>query len=68
MMETLRGGYLTSCSQDGDYLRVAIDDSYAEKALHLEIWLDSANVLQQCEIYWQGRRLLTMDVKNFRYL
>ncbi|MBE6958462.1 MAG: hypothetical protein E7447_04855 [Ruminococcaceae bacterium] len=68
LMETLRGGYLTSCSQDGEYLRVAIDDSYAENALHLEVWLDSEDTPQGCEIYWQGRRLLSMNIKNFRYL
>ena len=68
MMETLRGGYLTACSQDGENLRVDIDDSYAENALHLEIWLDGEDVPQKCEIYWQGRRLLSMNIKSFRYL
>ncbi len=68
LMETLRSGYLTSCSTEGDLLRVAIDDSYAENALHLEVWLDSNDTPTQCEIYWQGRRLLSMDVKNFTFL
>lgn len=68
LMETLRSGYLTSCSTEGDLLRVAIDDSYEENALHLEVWLDSNDIPKQCEIYWQGRRLLSMDVKNFAFL
>ena len=68
LMETLRGGYLTSCSQEGDFLRLAIDDSYAENALHLEVWLDESDVPQKCEIYWQGRRLLSMNIKSFQYL
>ena len=68
MMETLRGGYLTSCSQESALLRVSIDDSYAENALHLEVWLDESNIPQQCEIYWQGRRLLSMVVRNFTFL
>ncbi len=68
LLETLRSGYLTSCSHEGDLLRVAIDDSYAENALHLEVWLDSNDIPQQCEVYWQGRRLLSMDVKNFTFL
>lgn len=68
MLETLRGGYLTSCSREGSLLRVAIDDSYADNALHLEIWIDEADIPQRCEIYWQGRRLLSMDVKNFAFL
>ena len=68
MVETLRGGYLTSCSQEGELLRVAIDDSYAENALHLDVWIDESDIPQRCEIYWQGRRLLSMDVKNFTFL
>ncbi len=68
LLETLRGGYLTSCSQSGELLRVSIDDSYEENALHLEVWLNSEDIPQQCEIYWQGRRLLSMDVKNFTFL
>ena len=68
MMETLRGGYLTSCSREGEALRLAIDDSYAENALHMEVLLDETDTPQQCEIYWQGRRLLSMNIKNFRYL
>lgn len=68
LLETLRSGYLTSCSQEGELLRVAIDDSYEENALHLEVWLDNEDNPQRCEIYWQGRRLLSMDVKNFTFL
>ncbi len=68
LLETLRGGYLTSCAEEGDCLRLAIDDSYAEKALHLDIWLDEADLPRQCEVIWQGRRLLSMDVKNFTIL
>ena len=68
LLETLRSGYLTSCSDEGELLRVAIDDSYEEKALHLEVWLGNDDLPRRCEVYWQGRRLLSMDVKNFAFL
>lgn len=64
MIKALRSGYLTSCGSEGDGWRLSIDDSYQENALHLDIWLDGQDVLQRCEIYWQGRRLLTMRVSN----
>ena len=67
-LATLRSGYLTSCGNEGDGLRIAIDDSYAEKALHLDIWLDQQDLPKYCEIFWQGRRLLSMTVKNFTIL
>lgn len=65
LIRTLRGGYLTSCTQEGESLRVAIDDSYEEDALHLDIWLDEKDLPKLAEIYWQGRRLLTVSVSNF---
>lgn len=65
LIKTLRGGYLTSCNTEGEYIRVAIDDSYEEDSLHLDIWLDGNNVPTNAEIYWQGRRLLTVSVSNF---
>lgn len=68
LMETLRGGYLTSCAAEGELLRLAIDDSYEENALHLDVWLNKEDMPQHSEIYWQGRRLLSMEVKNFKFL
>ena len=68
MVETLRGGYLTSCAQEGDGLRLTIDDSYAEKALHLEVWLDGQDLPKYCEVFWNGRRLLSMTVTSFTFV
>ncbi len=65
LMKTLRGGYLTSCNREGELLRLAIDDSYADDALHLDIWVDSGNIPQAAEIYWQGRRLLTIELSHY---
>ena len=68
LLETLKGGYLTSCAADGTTLRLTIDDSYQENALHLDIWLNEEDLPQRSEVFWQGRRLLSMEVKNFTFL
>lgn len=68
MIETLRGGYLTSCAQEGDALRLTIDDSYAEKALHLDVWLDAQDLPKYCEVFWNGRRLLSIQVSSFTFV
>lgn len=68
LMKTLRSGYLTSCGQEGEILRIAIDDSYEDDALHLDIWLDEKDLPFQAEISWQGRRLLSVLVTNFTFL
>lgn len=65
LVKTLLGGYLTDCVQEGELLHLQIDDSYEEDALHLDIWLDAQNKPVQTEVYYDGRRILTMEVSNF---
>ncbi len=67
-LKTLRGGYVTSCGSDGDGIRVSIDDSYEEDALHVDIWLDAQDIPVRAEIIYDDRRILTMDIENFRIL
>lgn len=66
LMRTLRGGCLTSAGTEGDLLRLSIDDSYADDALNLDIWLDAGNVPVRGEILFDGRRILSLTVTNFR--
>lgn len=68
LISALRGGYLTSCGVDEEYLRLAIDDSYEEDALHLDVWLDSEDAPVRGEILWGGRRIVSMEVKNYGLL
>lgn len=67
-MKALRSGYLTSCGKEGEYLRLAVDDSYADDALHLDIWLGEGDLPVRAEILWQGSRVLSMEVGNFTFL
>jgi len=68
MINTLRSGYLRSCGKAGSGLKIELDDSYSEDALHLDIWTDENDIPIRCEILWQGRRYLSLDVKAFNYL
>lgn len=68
LLRTLRGGYVTACSEEGDGLRLSADDSYEEDALHLDIWLNGGDLPDRAEILWDGRRILTVAVENFEIL
>lgn len=68
LIRTLRSGYLKACGSYDGGLYIQIDDSYAEDALHLEVWTDENNIPVQAEIQWQGRRVLSMSVENFTFL
>ncbi len=66
LLKTLLGGYLTACTTEEELLRVTIDDSYADDALTLDIWLTSENSPVQAEIFYDGRRIITMKLENFQ--
>lgn len=68
LMRTLRSGYLTSCGVENGCLRLAIDDSYEDNALHLDIWLDESDLPRRGEVLWQGRRIVSVEVENFTFL
>ena len=67
-IKTLRSGYLTACGQDGEYIKIAIDDSYQENALHLDIWISEDECPVRTEILWKGCRVLSLEIKNFVYV
>ena len=66
LMKTLMGGYLTACNEEDDLIHLMINDSYAEDALELEIWLDENTNPIQAEIGYEGRRIVTMEIENFQ--
>ncbi len=68
LVKTLRSGYLAAAGMDGEYLQLTIYDSYEEDALQLDIWLDGQNHPIRGEILWQGRRVLSVDVKDFAFV
>ena len=61
LIRTIRGGCITSCS-DG---RLTIDDSFAEDALKLDIFLGQDNLPESVDIYWKNRRILALSVISF---
>lgn len=68
LINTLRSGYLASAGMDGESLLLTIHDSYEEDALQLDIWLDEANRPIHGDILWQGRRVLSITVKEFTFV
>ena len=68
LVKTLRSGCITSVGNEEDMLRLSIDDSYADDALRLDIWLDQNRMPVRAEVLHEGTRILTMTVRDFRIL
>lgn len=64
-VKTLLGGYLTAVNQEESLLHLTVHDSYEEDALRMEIWLNESDAPVCGEIFYDGRRIVTMAVTNF---
>ncbi len=67
-VKTLKGGYLSGCTYLDDGLLLQIHDSYEKDSLVADIHVNSNNIPVNCEIVWQGRRILSLGIRNFTYL
>ena len=65
LLKTLRGGYITSAGLEEEKIHLTVDDSYDDDALQLDIWLDEKDLPQRAEVLYDGRRILSLDVKSF---
>ena len=68
MLEALKGGYLHGYCENEDGLLVQIDDSYRGENIMSEIQLDEAGKPVSCQLFWSGRRFMTLFVSNFTFL
>lgn len=64
MMKALREGCITACAREEALLRITIDDSYADDALTVDLWVENGAV-EEAEISWQGKRILVMEIEDF---
>lgn len=67
LIRTLRGGYIHAAAQTDTGTELIIHDSYEEDSLQLDIWLDENDLPVEVEILWQGKRIVSLTVKNFSY-
>lgn len=68
LIHTLRSGYLTTCGEENGLLRLTIHDSYREKSTCLDIGLDENDVPAWGEVFWEGKKILTVTVDDFTFL
>ena len=64
VVKAIRSGNLLAAGREGELLHLTIDDSYAENALTVDLWLADGRPVQ-AEIAWEGRRCLTMTFDDF---
>ena len=64
VMKAIRSGCIIAAGQEGELTRITIDDSYADNALTVDVWLEDGQVIQ-AEVAWEGLRCLVMTFDDF---
>lgn len=64
LMKAIRSGAIIAAGKEGELIHLTIDDSYADNALTVDVWLEEGAVTE-AEIAWEGRRCLTMSLDDF---
>lgn len=67
-MEVLRSGYISGCSNEEGKISVLLNDTYQGETVDVTIGLNENDLPDVIEIFWQGRRVVTMGVENFTIL
>ena len=68
LMKALRSGYISACSSGDQDVQLHIQDSYEEDALLLDINLSTGFIPESAQIVFDGRRILSLRVENFKIL
>lgn len=68
LINSLCSGYICACGEENEGMRIEIDDTYQDETFRLELWTDENDLPLRGEIVWQGRRILTVDVRNMVFL
>lgn len=64
LMKAIRSGCILAAGREGELVRVTIDDSYADSAITVDLWLEDGQV-EAAELAWEGRRCVTMTLDDF---
>ena len=68
MIRALRSGYIKAVSATGQSRLITFDDTYQSENFQVLISVDQDGIPQNSEIIWQGRRILTLELKNFAFV
>ena len=68
LVHSLRSGYISACGKDNDGLRIQIDDTYMGKKLQVDVWTSAQDLPIHAEIFYDGRRAVSIAVNNFCFV
>ena len=67
-LTALRSGYMKACELTEDGLHMIVNDSYAQDVIQVDIYTNSELLPVRADLLWQGRRIVSLDIENYKHL
>lgn len=64
-LKSLRSGYVASAGEENGLMRIDLHDSYEDGAMRVDVWMNDSDQPIRCEILYEGKRILSIVVKDF---
>lgn len=68
LMKALSGAYINATANEKEGMLVRLDDSFNGTLYSVDLWLDENDVPKLAEIIWEGKRIVSMTISNFKIL
>lgn len=66
LLKSLRGGHIVSAGMEDSLLRLTVHDGYEDNAITLDIWIDESDCPACADILFNGSKIVSMNVTDFR--
>ena len=65
---SLTSGYINACEDSAEGIKVIIHDSHGQLTVETYIYCNKDNIPYFAEIFWEGRRMITLQISEFTIL
>lgn len=67
-LHALRSGYINACEDTSETMKIILHDTYGETEIVVDVFCNSDNMPYYSEIYWNGSRIVALEIDNFEIL
>ena len=67
-LKALRGGYVKACEENEDGIHIIANDTYSDNAFQVDIYTNKDLIPIHSDIFWDGRRIVSIALSNFTIL
>lgn len=68
LIRAICNGYIRAEYSDQNNSKILFEDSYYQHAFQIELTCNQDNIPIYADIIWEGRRIIALEIRNFRFM